>query len=257
MTAWLDYFWPETITPEGYGVLRNHLGIRDFDALQIAEYELAGERSRQLLQGEVRIPLEPDVSYLQNVHRHLFQDVYPWAGELRNTNMGKEGSEFADRDLLRVYLRPLMRTVVSTEWKQLDHEDFSRMSAVTFAGINHGHPFREGNGRTTKAVLHEISKLSNFELDFNQVSPDQWNAMAAASMPGPGEIMPRSEEAMAVFRTVAVRRVTPVPDQRKQAARETSKRIFSSKQQGQEASRTLRAGKTPEKSQGQGYGKGF
>lgn len=221
--AWLAYFYPETINELGYGVLRNHLDIHDFNALQAAEYELVGERSRQLLEGLVQIPLEPETSYLQDVHRHLFQDLYPWAGEFRTVDMRKEGSVFANKDLLGSYMRPLMRTVVNTSWNHLEHEKFVFLSAFTFAGINHAHPFREGNGRTTKAVLHEISKLSKFELDFDQVGAGEWNAMAKVSMPGPGEIMPHHEAAMDVFRRVVVPRTTPVPDQRTQAAQDVTR----------------------------------
>ncbi len=116
---WLDYFYPETVGAFGQGVLRNNLGIRDFKELQIAEYELVGERSRQLLDGSVPLPLEPDMSYLQDVPRHLFQDVCPWAGEFRTVNIGKEGSAFASTDLLGSYLRPLMHTVVEAPWGRL------------------------------------------------------------------------------------------------------------------------------------------
>ncbi|WP_171814625.1 Fic/DOC family protein [Arthrobacter dokdonensis] len=232
--AWLAYFYPETVNGLGYGVLRNNLGIHDFKELQSAEYELAGERSRQLLEGLVRIPLEPDVSYLRDVHRHLFQDVYPWAGEFRTVNMSKEDSVFASKDLIPSYMRPLMRTVASSSWDHLEHEDFVFLSAFTFAGINHAHPFREGNGRTTKAVLHEISKLSKFELDFDRVGPGEWNAMAQASMPGQGEIMPRHEAALDVFTRVAVPRTTPVPDQWAQAAHQVSQRVVTGTRDGRE-----------------------
>lgn len=254
IAAWEAYFYPETYDPgTGHGVMRNLYGIRDFDQLAAVEYELADMRARQLLEGAVRIPMEPDVSYLQAVHRHLFQDTYPWAGELRTVNMGKAGSEFADKNLLRAHVRPLMRTVVSTDWRNLDHEGFARMASITFAGINYAHPFREGNGRTTRAVLHEISKLSPFQLDFNQVTPKAWNDMSRATMPGRGEIMPRAAEAMAVFRTISVRRTLPVPEQRSKAEREISQRIFGGKDQGQDAARALRAGQARE--QYQGYGK--
>lgn len=248
--AWLAYFYPKTVNALGYGVLRNNLDIQVFEALQVAEYELVGERFRQLLEGSVRIPLKPDVSYLQDVHRHLFQDVYPWAGEFRTVNMRKEDSVFANKDLLGSYLRPLMRTVVTTSWDHLDHKDFVFLSSFTFAGLNHGHPFREGNGRTTKAVLHEISKLSKFELDFDQVGAEEWNAMAKASIPGPGEIMPRHEAAMNVFTRVAVPRTTPVPDLRAQAAEEISQRIYKGTQQEPSVTHGPRAGYSSDASDG-------
>ncbi len=70
----MAYFYPETPNEVGFGVLRNNLDIHDFNELQVAEYELVEDRSRQILEGSVQIPLVQGVSYLQDVHRNLFQD---------------------------------------------------------------------------------------------------------------------------------------------------------------------------------------
>lgn len=219
------YIYPETYdATTGRAVLRNLHGIKDHATLATVESELATARFRQLLQGVVRIPIEPDTSYLQDVHGHLFQDTYAWAGELRTVNIAPGDGAFPDKNLLRTHLRPLMCTAATTDWRRLDLDGFARMASIVFAGINHARPFRVGNGRMTMAVLHEISTLSRFEFDFDRVGRRAWAAMAQAALPARGEFMPRATEAVAVFRAVSVSRTTPVPNRTVQVMREISRR---------------------------------
>lgn len=236
------YLYPETYDPAtGHVVLRNLHGIRDAATLATVESELATARFRQLLQGVVRIPIEPDTSYLQDVHRHLFQDTYAWAGELRTVNLSQGESVFPDKNLLRTHLRPLMCTAATTDWRRLDHDGFARMASIIFAGLNHVRPFRAGNGRMIMAVLHEISTLSRFEFDFDRVGRCAWDAMTWATLPSRGEFMPRATEAVAVFRAVSVSRTTPVPNRTIQAMREISRRSSGGRYPSPETLRARRA----------------
>ncbi|WFR83262.1 Fic family protein [Arthrobacter sp. Y-9] len=220
-----EYIYPETCDPAtGRAVFQNLHGIRDLATLATVESELATARFRQLLQGVVRIPLEPDTSYLQDVHRHLFQDTYAWAGELRTVNLAAGDIVFPDRNLLRTHLRPVLCTAATTDWRRIDLDGFVRMASILFAGLNHVRPFRTGNGRMIMAVLHEISTLSRFEFDFDRVSRYAWDAMTQATLPARGEFMPRATEAVAVFRAASVGRTTPVPNRTIQAMREISRR---------------------------------
>lgn len=236
-----DYVYPETYDPAtGCAVLRNLHGIRDQATLATVESELATARFRQLLQGVVRIPIEPDTSYLQDVHRHLFQDTYAWAGELRTVNLTLGEWVFPDKNLLRTHLRPLLCTAATTDWRRIDHDGFARMASILFAGLNHVRPFRTGNGRMIMAVLHEISTLSRFEFDFDRVGRRTWDAMARATLPARGEFMPRATEAVAVFRAASVGRTTPVPNRTVQAMREISRRSTSGRFTSPEALRARR-----------------
>ena len=79
--------------PPDYTVLRNRLDIRDAPALEAAERELVALRL-----------LEPvpagdfDLNHLKAIHRHLFQDVYAWAGEVRTVEIAKGDSRFHAND---------------------------------------------------------------------------------------------------------------------------------------------------------------
>lgn len=76
------------------GILANKLGIRNEDELKDAEASLSAWRSFQLAEN----PIEGcfDIDHLKAIHKHLFCDVYEWAGELRNIDLSKENSYFAN-----------------------------------------------------------------------------------------------------------------------------------------------------------------
>src|SRR5215470_678529 len=71
----------------GTKVLRNRLGISDARRLDRIERRLVADR---IAEGA---PIGAfDLTHLRAIHRHLFQDVYDWAGELRTVEISKEGS---------------------------------------------------------------------------------------------------------------------------------------------------------------------
>ncbi len=84
---WQGYLDPDT------GVLRNLVGARSLEQLHIIEDDLVEARTIELLEKPVQGTY--DLAHIQGIHRQLFQDVYPWAGELRTVNMEK-GRPFAD-----------------------------------------------------------------------------------------------------------------------------------------------------------------
>lgn len=98
MRDWTDYFYPETIDPRtGQGVLRNNFGERDPEQLRRKEEARTKLRLAELSQH----PIEPaggrfDFEHMKAIHRHIFQDVYEWAGEARTApwmdHMTKTGS---------------------------------------------------------------------------------------------------------------------------------------------------------------------
>ena len=75
------------------GVLRNRLGITDAEELNRIEAALTLLRLGQL--EEQPVPGQFDLSHLRAIHRHIFQDVYEWAGELREVDIVKDNSRFA------------------------------------------------------------------------------------------------------------------------------------------------------------------
>ena len=206
--SWDSYFYPH---PDS-GTLRNLFDERDPDVLGRLEYVEAVERHRELLAGEVAIARTYDRDHIRAIHHHLFQDVYPWAGQYRTVNISKGVvGNFADVTTGEIdrYLTDVHQFVVSTEWGGLDHGDFVEQAAVIFAYLNQAHPFREGNGRTSKVFMDHVAEQSRFEFDYARVSPEVWNQCSMLSGPDAYDYPPHPDLLVPVFDQITVRREEP------------------------------------------------
>ncbi|WP_249367725.1 MULTISPECIES: Fic family protein [unclassified Actinomyces] len=131
-----------------------------------------------------------DATHVRAIHQYLFQDVYEWAGEYRTLNMTKVGRVrgFADVKAGEIdrYLADVQRLVEHTEWASLDRVEFGRAAAAVFAHLNQAHPFREGNGRTSKVFMEYVAQQSRYTLDFGLVDDKEWNMASELSRPDIG-----------------------------------------------------------------------
>lgn len=213
--TWESYFYPETYDAAvGFGTLRNKLGERDFFALRELEYAVTAVRDRELHAGLVSIDRTYGVEHLQAIHRHLFQDVYEWAGEFRTINMAKPGgvgfARTRNGEAQRM-IDAVQEYIGSQDWSQLDRDGFAKNAAVVFAFLNQAHPFREGNGRTSKMFMHHVAELSNFSLDFSRVDADVWNRASALSSPTAERTYIDPLPLLPVFGTASVERSSAAP----------------------------------------------
>lgn len=171
------------------GVHFNLLGITDRQTLRRVEYQLTQSRAMELVARPIRGDF--DLAHLSSIHRHLFQDVYPWAGEVRTVNYSKRN---ADRP---GWTGVFAKTSEFSEKAKAAH-DFSKSKnhlaglkpsefvdsmADLYAKWNHLHPYPEGNGRATQTMLSQLSREAGFRLNFNKVSDERWRAAATESMP--------------------------------------------------------------------------
>ncbi|MCX6232455.1 MAG: hypothetical protein NTZ33_13040 [Bacteroidetes bacterium] len=80
-----------TYTDPKTGVLRNLADITDEDVLHFAESGAVTKRVQQLYINPIKIK---DTNSLFVIHKHLFQDIYLWAGEKRIVEISKDGNQF-------------------------------------------------------------------------------------------------------------------------------------------------------------------
>lgn len=214
---WNWYFLPDTLNDAGGPVMRNKLGLRDGLDLDRAEYRLSRMRERQLREGAAVIPQTFDAAHAKAIHRHLFQDVYDWAGEYRIVNMSKtlDGPGFADwRGMIEGYLDMMGDVVATTPWVALGRRDFTVQTAKTYALFNAAHPFREGNGRVGKLMMEQIATQTGFTLRLDRVDRIQWNRASQRSLPPLGVLRPNYEELVEVIDTAVDERVHISPEMR-------------------------------------------
>lgn len=154
----------------GTSVLRNHFELRDQAALDQAErWHVTQRLAEGCPTGKF------DLAHLRAIHRHLFHDVYPWAGEVRTVQLSKGGStflpaRFIEQGMADVHARLQARKLL----QGLDRSAFVREAAAIFGDVNHVHPFREGNGRVQIQYLLQLARQAGHPLEVRRIKPDRW-----------------------------------------------------------------------------------
>ena len=199
---------PYVYPPPDDATLRNLFDERDPAVLHRLEHVEVLERYRQLAAGEVVLDRTFDAAHVKAIHGHLFEDVYEWAGTYREINIWKDDRGFADANTgeIDLYLTDVHRLVTGTAWPDLDRDGFAERAAAVFAHLNQAHPFREGNGRTSKLFMNHVSELSGFALDYAAVTPEVWNERSMLSAPDLGRYEPVPDLLIPMFTAIVIDR---------------------------------------------------
>lgn len=130
-------------------VLENKLGLTDSVELAREEERISKKKAVNLFDFAI-LKLLSDGTYktLAAIHKYLFEDIYDFAGEIRTVNMAKGNFHFA----------PLMYLQAALE--NIDKMPQSNFDEIVekYVEMNIAHPFREGNGRSTRIWLDHILK---------------------------------------------------------------------------------------------------
>lgn len=161
-------------------VLRNKLGISDPTRLDRMERLLVTQRTTEgIPRGRFGL------AHLCAIHRHLFQDIYDWAGELRMVEIAKGGHQFQFRRFIATGMQDVRRRLVRTTFPRgLNHEDFANAAARIMGDVNYVHPFREGNGRTQLYYLEQLAEHAGHPVVLARMEPRSWLAASRASHDG-------------------------------------------------------------------------
>ena len=129
--------------------LENKLGITDSADLAREEELISKKRAAELFENSILDSLPAGgFSTLQAIHQYLFGDIYDFAGKLRTVNLAKGGFRFAPL----VYLEAALENI-----DKMPQSDFDRI-IEKYVEMNVAHPFREGNGRSTRIWLDHVLK---------------------------------------------------------------------------------------------------
>ena len=129
--------------------LENKLGLTSSADLACEEERISKKKAVELFEKSILDNLPAGkFSTLQSIHKYLFEDVYDFAGELRTVNIAKGNFRFA----------PLMYLQAALE--NIDKMPQSNFDEIVekYVEMNIAHPFREGNGRSTRIWLDHILK---------------------------------------------------------------------------------------------------
>ncbi|NCD41332.1 MAG: filamentation induced by camp protein fic [Bacteroidia bacterium] len=157
----LDY----TYTDPETGVLRNLADISDPDVLLFFESGAVAKRIQELYENPIEIK---GVDSLLSIHRHLFQDVYSWAGKRRKVEISKAGKQFFPTTHFDNAFR-FIDTLIS-DYKNISNGDKQQIAeklAEILDNVNYLHPFREGNGRAQREFLRLLALEKGLTLNLN------------------------------------------------------------------------------------------
>ena len=151
------------------GTLKNRLGIISYDELRDAERDISYVKIMnvdQVFEGEF------DVQLLKNIHNHIFEDVYEWAGEFRRIPLFKEeliipriSLTYAEPKDIPKGLKTNIEAMNSVEWEKLELNELVKTFTKHLSKIWRVHPFRDGNTRSTLAFANVFAKEHGFEMD--------------------------------------------------------------------------------------------
>jgi cell filamentation protein len=161
----------------GTSVLKNRFGLRDpFDLDRIERLHTANRILEPIPTGTC------DLTHLRAIHRHLFQDIYDWAGELRTVEISKGRQQFQFRKFIETGMADVHGRLVRSRFlKGLTAAEFAEEAAVILGDVNYVHPFREGNGRTQLQYLKQLAAEAGHTLDLARIKGPLWIAASIAS----------------------------------------------------------------------------
>lgn len=111
-------------------------------------------------------------SHYRAIHRHLFQDVYAWAGRYRTVRMTKDESPFCYPENIAAEMLGLFSRLAADGYlKGLGAGAFADGAAAFLAYLNAIHPFREGNGRTQLTFVALLAHHAGHPLDMTALAP--------------------------------------------------------------------------------------
>jgi cell filamentation protein len=158
-----------TYTDPISGLLRNLQGITDPEVLLFVESGAVTKRLQELYQTPIKIKC---VDSLFEIHRHLFQDIYSWAGKKRTVEISKDGKQFFPTSHFDNAFRYIDQII--NEFKKIPKENKKLLAeklAEILDNLNYLHPFREGNGRTQREFLRLLALEKGLTLNLNP--PDE------------------------------------------------------------------------------------
>ena len=157
------------------GVLVNYLNISDKKQLKQAEADICLPK---IITAGKNFSNRFDVEFIKSIHKHIFEDIYSWAGEFRTVPIYKiekviQGLslEYTHPKKIEKELRDTLEIINNIEWKKLSLDEKSMKFTKLLARLWRIHPFRDGNTRTMMTFAYLFSRNKGFPMDLSYLIP--------------------------------------------------------------------------------------
>ena len=158
-------------TYPGTDTLRNRLGITDDKTLTEAERRPTQARGAEA----ARLTFPATADGYRALHKHLFQDLYDWAGKDRTVDTAKGGARFAHVPYIARELDKLFADVAGkNSLRGLPRDEFFDGLGNHINEINAIHPFREGNGRTMRHHAAHLARDAGHPIRIASIDKTAW-----------------------------------------------------------------------------------
>lgn len=146
--------------------LENKLGLDNSADLAREEERISKKKAAMLFENGILDQLEAGkFSSLRMIHKYLFEDIYDFAGEIRTVNIAKGSFRFAPV----MYLESALESI-----DKMPQSTFDEI-VEKYVEMNVAHPFREGNGRSTRIWLDQIFKTELHKVvDWSKVDKEDY-----------------------------------------------------------------------------------
>jgi len=173
----MDYFIPGTKTLDNkLGEKTFGYGIKDPGELAAKEVQLSAVRMQELQEK----PIAGDFGYahMQQIHEHLFQDVYAWAGQPRTVDLNRDWPHDSQaygphQDIETLSTRQQKLMGRDSMLKGItDPNEFADTLAFHWGEINMAHAFRDGNLRAQAVFFEQLANEAGWDLDISRLDAD-------------------------------------------------------------------------------------
>lgn len=153
-------------------ILINKYNIKDQDILNKVEADLS--RKNLLLINLSPIKGHFDLKHLQRIHKAIFFDIYPFAGKIRTERISKGDTVFCYPENIISYADGLFKSLKNENYLIKKGENvFIKRLAYYMSEINMLHPFREGNGRTTREFIRLLALKCDYIIDWSHIPKNE------------------------------------------------------------------------------------
>lgn len=155
----------------GLNVMRNRLGIHLFFFKQKTAYEMTALRAATIELG----PLVRGLPHLCAIHRQLYQDIFDWAGQLREVDIYQGDTRFCHFAYIEKEGNALMQDLEEEGYLVgLAHEKFVERLAHYYCEINVLHPFRLGSGLAQRIFFEQLALHAGYALSWQGIAVETW-----------------------------------------------------------------------------------
>ena len=169
-------FYPES------NIYVNYFGLKDQEFLDSVETEIVSSRMAQILTMENRLTF--DFNHLKYLHKILFGDIYPFAGEKRNISITKRTLFCLPKHIDSVAADIFGKLKKQNYLKAQSLEVFVDDLAYYMAEIHALHPFLDGNTRAMRLFFKQLSNNAKWDMDFSDSDSSRFLEADIASLEG-------------------------------------------------------------------------